>query len=247
MQYKEQIDLSRIPQHVAIIMDGNGRWAKERGKPRIDGHIEGSKRIREVLSAASECGVKYLTLYAFSSENWNRPKEEVDALMELLKNTIREHSEDFIKNKVRFRTIGNVGKLPSNCVELLEKLKEQTKNFDSATLILALNYGSRDEICRAVKNIIQDAAGKKIDPEKIDWPVISSYLDTDAIPDPDLMIRTSGEMRLSNYLMMQAAYAELYFTKTYWPDFGRDEFIKAVKEYQRRERRYGLTTDQLKK
>lgn len=238
---------ANLPQHVAIIMDGNGRWAKERGKPRIDGHIEGSKRIREVLSAASECGVKYLTLYAFSSENWNRPKDEVDALMDLLKTTIREHGKDFLKNKIRFRTIGDISHLPPDCERLIEDLSSSTKSFDSATLILALNYGSRDEICRAVKNIIQDVSAKKISMEEIDWHAVSSYLDTAGIPDPDLMIRTSGEMRLSNYLMMQAAYAELYFTKTYWPDFGREEFIKAVKEYQRRERRYGLTTDQLKK
>ena len=238
---------ANLPNHVAIIMDGNGRWAKERGKPRIDGHIEGSKRISDVLSAASECGVKYLTLYAFSSENWNRPKDEVEALMDLLKSTIKEHGKDFLQNKIRFRTIGNISQLPKDCAELIDDLAERTKNFDSATLILALNYGSRDEICRAVKNIVKDASNKKISEQDIDWTSVSSYLDTAGIPDPDLMIRTSGEMRLSNYLMMQAAYAELYFTKTYWPDFDKEEFIKAVKEYQRRERRYGLTTDQLKK
>ena len=235
-----------IPQHVAIIMDGNGRWAKERGLPRIDGHRQGAKQIHQIIEAANEYGIKYLTLYALSSENWNRPKEEVEALMSLLSSAIRENKKNFIENEIRFRTIGDVSALPKSCVNDIVSLESATKRFDKRTLVLALNYGSRDELVRAVSKITHLALDGKINPNKIAWKNIAENLDTAGIPDPDLLIRTSGEMRLSNYLMLQAAYSELYFTKTYWPDFGRDDFAKAVAEYQRRERRYGLTGDQLK-
>lgn len=242
----KKISNDRIPQHVAIIMDGNGRWAKERGKPRIDGHKQGAKQISKVLKAAEKCGVKILTLYAFSSENWNRPREEVDALMSLLSAAIRENRKSFIDNEIRFRTIGDIDALPANCVKDIEELEKTTKRFKKQTLVLALNYGSRDELIRAVSKIAHQALDGKINPNKICWKNISDNLDTADIPDPDLLIRTSGEMRLSNYLLLQAAYAELYFTKTYWPDFGEKEFIEAVEEYQNRERRYGLTGEQIK-
>ncbi len=226
-------------------MDGNGRWAKERDKPRIEGHHQGAKQIEQVLSAARDCGVKYITLYAFSSENWNRPKDEVEALMSLLLQSLKDNRKNFIEDKLRFKTIGNIEELPENCVKEIKALEEATKNFDKQTLILALNYGSRDELSRAVSGLAKDVISGKISPEGIDYNAISQRLDTAEIPDPDLLIRTSGEMRLSNYLLLQAAYAELYFTKVYWPDFGREEFFKAIEEYQQRERRYGLTGDQL--
>ncbi len=235
------------PKHVAIIMDGNGRWAKERGKARIQGHRQGARQIEEVIRAARDEGVKYLTLYAFSSENWNRPKAEVDALMSLLASAIKKNAPYFVKNRIRFNTIGYISALPSNCVESIKNLVETTREYDSGVLTLALNYGSRDEITRAIKKLLIKAKDSEVSPEQITWSSIERMLDTAGMPDPDLLIRTSGEMRLSNYLMLQSAYSELYFTKTYWPDFGRDEFHKAVMEYKRRERRYGLTADQLKK
>lgn len=227
-------------------MDGNGRWAKERGLQRIDGHRQGAKQIEKVLEAARDANVEFLTLYAFSSENWNRPKEEVDALMALLSTAIRENKNSFIENRVRFRTIGNIAVLPRNCAEEIRALQDETKNFDRQTLVLALNYGSRDELVRTFGKMARDVAGGRLSPEKISWQTIAENLDTADIPDPDLLIRTSGEMRLSNYLMLQAAYAELYFTKTYWPDFGRDDFAEALRQYRLRERRYGLTGEQLK-
>ncbi len=226
-------------------MDGNGRWAKERGKPRIEGHYQGAKQIEKVLDAAKELGVKYVTLFAFSSENWNRPKEEVEALMELLLISAKEKKDAFIKNKIRFMTIGDISALPERCVAVLEDLKNATKDFEESTLILALNYGARDELVRAVSKISKSVANGEIAPDKITYQTIADNLDTADIPDPDLLIRTSGEERLSNYLLLQCAYAEFYFTKTYWPDFGKEELIKAVEEYQRRERRYGLTGEQL--
>lgn len=225
-------------------MDGNGRWAKERGLPRIEGHKQGAKQIEKVLEAAREFGVQYITLYAFSSENWNRPKEEVDALMALLSASIRQNEKHFSKNKIRFRTIGDIDALPQACIADIRRLEKLTENFGERTLVLALNYGSRDELARAVNKIAKKFRDGEID--KITWDTIAENLDTADIPDPDLLVRTSGEMRLSNYLMMQSSYAELYFTKTYWPDFGRDEFAKAIDEFKRRERRYGLTGDQLK-
>ncbi len=227
-------------------MDGNGRWAKERGKPRIDGHFQGSRQIEKVLDAANEIGVKFVTLYAFSSENWNRPQEEVDALMDLLVLSIKEKRESFLKNKIRFTTIGDISALPKKCVDELENLKNATKDFDNVTLILALNYGARDELVRAVSKIAKNVENGEIDVNKITYQTIAENLDTANIPDPDLLIRTSGEMRLSNYLLLQCAYAEFYFTKVYWPDFGKKELLEAVEEYQRRERRYGLTGEQLK-
>lgn len=240
---------SSVPRHIAIIMDGNGRWAKQRGKTRIQGHKQGAEQIRKVLAAARELGVKYLTLYAFSSENWNRPKTEVSALMHLLEASLKSGERDFVENKIRFETIGDISALPDYCRKAIEKVKNSTKDFSEQTLVLALNYGSRDEISRAVKSLARDAADGKISPEGVSWREIEKRLDTakGAIPDPDLIIRTSGEQRLSNYLMLQGAYAELYFTDVNWPDFGGEELCKAVAEYAKRERRYGLTSEQISK
>lgn len=231
---------SALPRHVAIIMDGNGRWAKAKGLPRLMGHERGALVVRKIFKFAAQKGIEFLTLYAFSSENWNRPKSEVSALMKLLVKTIKKYSGEFEENEIRFRTIGDVSKLPSECVEALESLKKRTQNFTKANLVLALNYGSRDELLRAISKLEQ----KKISAPT--WEDVAANLDTAGIPDPDFLIRTSGEMRLSNYLLLQAAYAELYFTDVLWPDFNEAEFQKAIDEYAKRERRYGLTTEQLK-
>lgn len=235
----------RVPTHVAIIMDGNGRWAKERGKPRIFGHSEGAQRVRDVVEAAQKAGVRILTLYAFSSENWNRPKEEISALMGLLVSSLGKYGEELVANEIKFETIGDIEALPRECVEALVALKERTKNFTRAMLVLALNYGARAETVGAVRKIAEKVKLGKIAPEDIDWDTIADNLQTREIPDPDLIIRTSGEQRLSNYLLLQAAYSEFYFTDVYWPDFGADEFAKAIEEYKRRERRYGKTSDQI--
>lgn len=240
-------DAPSVPKHIAIIMDGNGRWAKERGKSRIDGHKEGALRVRDVMKAAVNAGVKYLTLYAFSSENWERPKDEVSALMLLLKTSLQKFGNELIENQVRFMTIGDISALPQDCISEIEKLKNATSKFRDKNLVLALNYGSRDEIARAVRKMLGDAKNGGLDAENVDWEKISKYLDTSDIPDPDLLIRTSGEMRLSNYLMLQSAYAEIYFTKVCWPEFGEKELLKAIEEFGRRERRYGKTAEQLEK
>lgn len=237
---KKEDSKSVVPRHVAIIMDGNGRWAKEKGLPRASGHKQGAQQVREIFKTAAESGVEYLTLYAFSSENWKRPKLEIKALMTLLLSSLKKYESEFLENEIRFMTIGDISALPSDCQKAIDSLKAKTSSFTKCTLILALNYGSRDELVRAVNKI----KSKKSD---IEWGDIENALDTSGIPDPDLLIRTSGEMRLSNYLLLQLAYAELYFTKVYWPDFGEEEFKLALKEYAKRERRYGLTTEQLKK
>ena len=236
----------KIPEHIAIIMDGNGRWAKERGLPRTSGHKAGAKALKEVVRAAKKNGVKYLTLYAFSSENWNRPKDEVKALMALLCASLKSYKKNFVKEKIRFETIGDISALDEKCRKLIAQTKELTKDFSEHTLVLALNYGSRNELEFAVKNIVKDALSGKIAPDEITYQKISRYFYTKDIPDPDFIIRTSGESRLSNYLLMQAAYAELYFTNTYWPDFGEEEFDKALLEFAKRNRRYGKTQEQIK-
>ena len=243
MASESDIFIKNAPAHVAIIMDGNGRWAKERGKPRIFGHKEGANRIREVMDAAREAGVKFLTLYAFSSENWNRPQDEVEALMNLLVAAINEYGGGLVKNKIRFRTIGDISALPQKCQDAVADLSKKTENFSESTLVLALNYGSRDEIAMAARKIAEMVLKGDLDPSSINWEKISGQLYTSDIPDPDLIIRTSGEQRLSNFLMLQAAYSELYFTDIYWPEFGRKEFLKAVEEFKLRERRYGKTAD----
>lgn len=237
----DQINLQRVPSHVAIIMDGNGRWAKNQGRERIFGHFNGVEAVRASLKAATKSGVKHLTLYAFSTENWNRPKEEVEALMNLLVHTIMSELDELDKNGVRLRTIGDIENLPENCREELLKGMERTAHHDRIELILALSYSSRWEIVNAVQSIIKEG----IAPENITNEVISQHLTTSPFPDPELLIRTSGEKRISNFLLWQIAYAELYFTETLWPDFDEEEFYKAIIDYQARERRFGQTSEQI--
>ena len=239
------LDKNNIPKHVAIIMDGNGRWAKQKGEMRIFGHTNGVESVRESLTAAAEIGVKYLTLYAFSTENWNRPKEEVAALMDLLVKAIYDEVEELNEKGVRLETIGNTSILPVSCREALTKAKERTKNNDKITLILALSYSSRWEIAQAVKTMAEESISGKLDVETINEDLISSYLSTSNFPDPELLIRTSGENRVSNFLMWQLAYTELYFTEILWPDFKKEHFFKAIKDYQDRERRFGKTSEQI--
>ena len=239
------LDKNNIPKHDAIIMDGNGRWAKQKGEMRIFGHTNGVESVRESLTAAAEIGVKYLTLYAFSTENWNRPKEEVAALMDLLVKAIYDEVEELNEKGVRLETIGNTSILPVSCREALTKAKERTKNNDKITLILALSYSSRWEIAQAVKTMAEESISGKLNVETINEDLISSYLSTSNFPDPELLIRTSGENRVSNFLMWQLAYTELYFTETLWPDFKKEHFFKAIKDYQDRERRFGKTSEQI--
>ncbi len=239
------LDKNNIPKHVAIIMDGNGRWAKQKGEMRIFGHTNGVESVRESLTAAAEIGVKYLTLYAFSTENWNRPKEEVAALMDLLVKAIYDEVEELNEKGVRLETIGNTSILPVSCRVALTKAKERTKNNDKITLILALSYSSRWEIAQAVKTMAEESISGKLDVETINEDLISSYLSTSNFPDPELLIRTSGENRVSNFLMWQLAYTELYFKETLWPDFKKEHFFKAIKDYQDRERRFGKTSEQI--
>lgn len=239
------LDKNNIPKHVAIIMDGNGRWAKQKGEMRIFGHTNGVESVRESLTAAAEIGVKYLTLYAFSTENWNRPKEEVAALMDLLVKAIYDEVEELNEKGVRLETIGNTSILPTSCREALAKAKDRTKNNNKITLILALSYSSRWEIAQAVKTMAEESISGKLDVETINEDLISSYLSTSDFPDPELLIRTSGENRVSNFLMWQLAYTELYFTETLWPDFKKEHFFKAIKDYQDRERRFGKTSEQI--
>jgi len=245
MSLKEKIIENKVPQHVAVIMDGNGRWAKEQGEDRVFGHISGVGSVRTTLKAAAAIGVKYLTLYTFSTENWNRPKEEVDALMDLLVNTIAGEVEALNKNGVRLQTIGDAEALPKTCVGALNKAIEATANNKTITLILALSYSSRWEITKAVQEIAKAVKQNKIEADKINEELISSYLNTANYPDPDLLIRTSGEERISNFLLWQIAYSELYFTPTLWPDFKEEDFYKAIIEYQNRERRFGKTSAQI--
>lgn len=245
MSFKSKINTKRIPQHVAIIMDGNGRWAKNQGQPRAYGHINGVKGVRESLTAASEIGVEYLTLYAFSTENWDRPPEEVEALMDLLVQTIIKELEGLQENEVRLKVIGDMDKLPQNCRTALNDAIERTKENSRITLILALSYSARWEITRGIKQLAQDVKKGEINPEDIDQHMVSQYLQTRNIPDPELLIRTSGEKRISNYLLWQIAYSELYFTETLWPDFKKEDFFEAVLAFQTRERRFGKISEQI--
>ena len=225
--------------HVAIIMDGNGRWAKLKGLPRIQGHREGVKRVNEIVEASIEKKLKALTFYTFSMENWQRPKVEVNALMRLLSSYLKSEMKRLVDKNVVFRAIGDLKKLPDGVQKLIRDFEKSSKNNTGLLLTSALSYSGREEIVNAVKNMLNN----KVRPEKVDEKMLESYLYTAGIPDPDLIIRTSGEMRLSNFLLWQSAYAEFYFTNTLWPDFGREEFISAIKEYQGRERRFGGLTD----
>ncbi|MBR5861496.1 MAG: isoprenyl transferase [Bacteroidaceae bacterium] len=243
MNYIEQIDKNNIPQHIAIIMDGNGRWAQLRGLERPEGHQAGAAAVRKLVENSLKLGVRYLTLYTFSTENWNRPVAEVAALMALLFESIEE--EIFVKNNVAFRIIGDMSKLPDKVRDRLEACMSRTAANDSMTLVLALSYSSKWEITEAVRSIAQKVKNGEMAAEDIDDEVISGELATNFMPDPDLLIRTGKEQRLSNFLLWQAAYSEFYFTEVLWPDFDNDELCKAVYEYQRRQRRYGLTGEQV--
>jgi len=247
MDYLSQINKANVPQHVAIIMDGNGRWAKQQGEDRVFGHHEGVNSVREIVEACAEVGVKYLTLYAFSTENWNRPKEEVDALMELLVATISLETPNLNKNGVKLHAIGDIKSLPQSCQDELAESMQITSNNTTVNLILALSYSSKWEITNSVKQIAEDVKSGKVNPEDITSDMIKNNLCTSKFPDPELMIRTSGEHRISNFLLWQLAYAEFYFTEVLWPDFRKNEFYKAIFAYQNRERRFGLTSEQLEK
>ncbi|MDI1353948.1 MAG: isoprenyl transferase [bacterium] len=246
MDLKESINVNNIPAHVAIIMDGNGRWAKQHGEDRIFGHHEGVNSVREIVEACGEIGVKYLTLYAFSTENWNRPKDEVDALMELLVSTISLETPNLHKKGVKLAVIGDIHSLPPTCQKELQESIDLTAGNSKVTLILALSYSSKWEITEAVKKIGRDVEEGKIKSSAINSRLIQENLNTKKFPDPELMIRTSGEHRISNFLLWQLAYAEFYFTDVLWPDFRKDEFFKAIISYQNRERRFGKTSEQLR-
>lgn len=233
------IDIEKIPNHIAIIMDGNGRWAKSKFMPRTYGHKVGVETIRKIVKECSRLGVKYLTLYAFSTENWKRPQEEVSALMGLLVTYLKNELDELHKNNVKILTIGDISKLPDVCVDELEKSIEKTKNNTGVTLSLALNYGSRDDIKKAVREISKNVSDGKISVEDIDDEMISKHLYTKNIIDPDLVIRTSGEQRLSNFLLWEVAYSEFYFTDIHWPDFDEENLQKAIYSYQKRDRRFG--------
>ena len=233
-------DKMNIPQHIAIIMDGNGRWARQRGKERSEGHIAGMNSLRETVRNAAEAGVKYLTVYAFSTENWGRPQAEVDALMELICKGVEMESEELAKVGIRVKTIGDRSRFSDKVKASLEKIEQMTQAGENMTFVLALNYSSRSEMTTAVQNIAKQVAAGEIKAEEIDDKMISESLYTSFMPDPDLIIRTSGECRLSNFLMWQASYSEFYFTPTLWPDFDKAELEKALEAYSARDRRYGL-------
>lgn len=240
-----ELDSLRIPRHVAIIMDGNGRWAKCHGLARMFGHRRGVDTVHQITEVAAEIGVEYLTLYAFSTENWNRPKDEVDALMALLVDTIAKETPTLMKNNVRLTTIGDVSRLPDLARQRFEECIAQTANNTGLNLVLALSYSSRWEIVNAMREVAKDVQSGKLRQECIDEEIVSGYMTTKNIPDPDLLIRTSGELRISNFLLWQLAYTELYFTSCLWPDFSKEDFLAAIKDYQQRERRFGKTSEQI--
>lgn len=242
---KEKIIPEKLPQHIAIIMDGNGRWAKKRGALRIFGHQHGVTAVRETVEAAAEIGIKYLTMYAFSTENWNRPKFEIDALMELLVKTINKETDTLMKNNIRLKAIGNIESLHKDCYNELINTIKLTEENTHMTLVLALSYSSKWEITEAIKKIAGKIRNKEISIEDINQDVVANTLSTHDIPDPELLIRTSGEYRISNFLLWQLAYAELYFTPVLWPDFKKEDFYKAIINYQERERRFGKTSEQI--
>lgn len=247
MELKDQINIERLPQHIAIIMDGNGRWAKEHGKQRIFGHQRGVQSVREVSEACAKLGVKYLTLYAFSTENWNRPLAEVTGLMTLFAQTIMKEMDTFFKNDIRLNAIGDLERLPESNYKMLKETVDATKDNKRMTLTLALSYSGRWDLMQASRRMAADAAAGIIKPEEITQDTINNYLSTAGIPDPELLIRTSGEERISNFLLWQLAYSELYFTPKYWPDFHEAELYEAILNYQGRERRFGKTSEQVTK
>lgn len=243
--FKEHIDFNNLPRHVAVIMDGNGRWAKKKGAMRIFGHRNAVQAVRDVTECCGELGIKYLTLYAFSTENWNRPKAEVDGLMELLVNTLKQEIGTLMENQVKLITIGDTSHLPAACQKNLQWAIEKTRENNGLTLILALSYSGRWEIVQAIKAIASEVAAGKLTADAISEDLISNYLQTSGIPDPELLIRTSGELRVSNFLLWQIAYTELFITPTLWPDFRKENLYEAIWSYQQRERRFGKTSEQL--
>lgn len=245
MSLTSEIDLTRLPEHVAIIMDGNGRWAKARGLDRSEGHVQGVTTVRQITEIASEIGIKYLTLYTFSTENWNRPQTEVDALMNLIVIAIERETADLIKNNVRLEMIGDFSRMPDFAYQRLLRCIADTSACTGLTLVLAISYSSRWEITEAVKAIAREVESGTITPDSITSETVSQHLATKNMPDPDLLIRTGGDFRISNFLLWQVAYSEIYVTSTYWPDFTKDDFCKAVIQFQSRERRFGLTSEQL--
>jgi undecaprenyl diphosphate synthase len=243
----EKIDSARLPKHVAIIMDGNGRWAQARGLDRSAGHVEGVNTVRRITEIASEVGIKYLTLYTFSIENWNRPKEEVDALMDLIVVAIERETPDLIKNNVKLTMIGNIMRLPQTARERLQKCMADTSHCNGLTLVLALSYSARWEIVEAARNIAAKVSANELKLDDINDDIFASQLTTADMPDPDLLIRTGGDLRISNFLLWQIAYTEIFVTNTYWPDFTKDDFVDAVVQYESRQRRFGLTGEQVEK
>jgi len=242
---KEKIDLNNLPRHVAVIMDGNGRWAKKKGAARIFGHRNAVKAVHEATEASAELGIEYLTLYAFSTENWGRPQEEIDGLMELLVSTIRKETKTLQKNNVKLTTIGFTDRLPVKCQMELKASIEETQQNDGMNLILALSYSGRSEILEAVRNIAKEIKSGELEENDLNEELFSKYLNTKGVPDPELLIRTSGEMRVSNFLLWQIAYAELYFTERLWPDFRKNDLYEALIAFQKRERRFGKISEQL--
>ena len=247
MSLKDEIDKSKAPQHVAIIMDGNGRWAQSRGKTRSEGHIEGVASVRKIVEAAVTVGIPYLTTYTFSTENWHRPDEEVNALMSLIVKAIHKETADLMKNNVRLMTIGDGARLPEDVRQSLAECIKQTSVNTGTTLVLALSYSSRWEIVHSIRRIVEDVQHKAITIDELDEKMFSSYLTTCRLPDPDLLIRTGGEKRISNFLLWQLSYTELYFTDILWPDFRENDFYNAILAYQQRERRYGNTGNNITK
>ncbi len=244
---REKLDLNRLPQHIAIIMDGNGRWAKEHGQDRLFGHFQGVESVRNIVEGSAELGIKYLTLYAFSTENWDRPIEEVTGLMELLVDTIKKETATLNKNNIRLHVIGDIHMLPEYAQKELQESLDFLSQNTGLNLIMALSYSSRWEIVNAIKNIAADVKTGKLEPFEIDQDTIKDYLTTREFPDPELMIRTSGEYRISNFLLYQLAYAELYFTNVRWPEFRKENLYEAILDFQQRERRFGKTGDQIQK
>jgi len=245
-ELKDQIDLQKLPSHIAIIMDGNGRWAKEKGQDRLYGHYQGVESVRDIVEGCAELGVQYLTLYAFSTENWDRPEYEVTGLMELLVETIRKEVETLNKNSIRLHVIGDLSMLPEYAQNELKEALDMTSQNGGMNLIMALSYSSRWEIIETVKKISQDVKEGKLDPKEITQDIFTQYLTTASFPDPELLIRTGGEYRVSNFLLYQIAYAELYFTCLRWPDFRKENLYEAILDFQGRERRFGKTGDQIR-
>lgn len=246
MSLKDQIDFNKLPQHIAIIMDGNGRWARQKGKYRTFGHHEGVKAVRDTTEGAAELGIKYLTLYAFSTENWKRPLSEVNALMRLLVRTIHKETKTLHENNIRLLAIGDLQSLPSEIKAELDDAIRETADHKRMSLILALSYSSKWELVEAAKKLAEQVKNSNLDPSEINQEMFKNFLNTASIPDPEMLIRTSGEFRVSNFLLWQIAYSELYFTPTLWPDFRREDLHKAIIDFQGRERRFGKTSEQLK-